>query len=374
MKQKKKHILLTGGGTGGHIFPLVALAQKLAGKAKVSIVVEKGGGLVEEAFEGIDVDIYFISAGKLRRYFGPKRWAFFHPRNIGKNILDSGKVVAGFSSSLRLLKKIKPDIVFVKGGYVGLPVGLAAASLGLALVTHDSDALPGLTNRVLARWATKIAVGFPREHYRYPGSKTIQVGVPVREEFIKKSAGRNKHRRPRILIIGGSTGARVLNHVVLSLGERLFEMADIVHVSGETTYAAMNDLTTAWQENGHYKLYDFVGEDYFKLLAEADLVITRAGATAMAEFAIAGVPMILVPNPILTGGHQLLNATILEEASAAVVIGEATLMKNPEVLLKELENLLKDHQRQKWLVKNAASIFPAHAADNLAKLLIDEAG
>lgn len=371
----KPHIVITGGGTGGHVFPMLAVAQALSDKAEVTFIVQKGDQLSAEAFSDFGAPVLKIAAGKFRRYNGSARFKTFHPKNLARNTRDIARVSAGYFSSLRFFKKNRPDLVFSKGGYVALPVGLAAASLGIPIVTHDSDVLPGLTNRILSRWAKKLAVGFPREHYlRYPAAKLVHTGIPVRKELVKKRrSNEQSSKKPNILIVGGSLGAREINQAVLASIKQLTEIGEIIHISGSRDFSAINEVTNEWQKVGKYKLHEFVGEKYFDLLSRADVIVTRAGATSTAEAALAGVPMIVIPSVRLSGGHQLQNGIVMEESGAAIVIGEPLLQKDTSILTKRIRELLADEKQREWLVKNARSLFPDDAADKIATLLIKSA-
>jgi UDP-N-acetylglucosamine--N-acetylmuramyl-(pentapeptide) pyrophosphoryl-undecaprenol N-acetylglucosamine transferase len=369
---KQPHILLTGGGTGGHIFPLVAVAERLRGKARVSVVVEQGSSFAAEAFSGLGVEIHEIKAGKLRRYHGRDRWKTLHPKNVGWNLRDGGRTIAGLIGSIRLLRRLQPDLIFCKGGYVALPVSLAGVTRSIPIVTHDSDILPGITNRIISRWAVKIAVGFPREHYqKYPAQKLVHVGVPIRADCV--STPPPAHKTRQIAVVGGSNGARAISRAILTVGKSLMELARVTHIAGKADYRAINEVTRGWQDTNRYKLYDFVGEKYLDILKSSDLVICRAGATTMAEAAAVGRPMIIVPNPRLTGGHQLLNSYAMEETGGAVVIGEPQLTAEPELLVATVRDILEDDKKRQWLVKNARSLFPADAAERLADLLLETA-
>lgn len=354
---------------------MLAVAEALQDKAEITFVVQKGDRLSADAFSNFGSAVQEISAGKFRRYNGSARWKTLHPKNVSRNIQDIARVTSGYLTSLRFLRRHRPDLVFSKGGYVALPVGLAAASLGVPIVTHDSDVLPGLTNRILSRWAKKLAVGFPRDHYpNYPSAKLVHTGIPIRKSISearsnKKSASSKHH----ILIVGGSLGAREINQAVLASVKQLMEIGQITHISGNRDHGAIDEVTKDWQRSGKYKLYDFVGEKYFELLGQADVLVTRAGATSTAEAALAGVPMIVIPSVRLSGGHQLQNGIVMEECGAAIVIGEPQLQKDPVILVRKIKDLLSDEKKREWLIKNARSLFPKDAAERIAALLIESA-
>lgn len=373
MAKNKPHILLTGGGTGGHVFPLLAVAEKLQGRAHLSAIIEKGDQMSAGILAAHGITVHEIKAGKLRRYHGLGLKPLIRRDNLAKNSRDVFRFISGAWTAGWLLRRLKPDAVFVKGGYVGLPVGLAAAVQHIPLILHDSDAIPGLTNRLLKKVAKHIAVGFPREYYStYPAYKLVHVGIPVREA-LSHHLPSAKNKRPRLLIVGGSLGARAINQAILTVGKQLMEYVDVVHICGKLDYHALSNVTADWQQSGHYRLIDFASEEYVDLLRESDAVVCRAGATTIAECALAGRPMIIIPNPYLTGGHQLKNAEVLEDASAALIIGEPKLKEEPHALVVAADSLVHDKKQQDWLTKNAKALFPVDAAAKLADLLIKTA-
>lgn len=367
---EKPRVVLTGGGSGGHIYPLLATVERLGGRAELHVIIENGDIIIRELFQDMGCKVYEIDAGKLRRYHGKGAKYFFHPVNMRENLRDAWRGSKGIVQALRLLRRIRPSAVFSKGGYVALPVGIAASILSIDIVTHDSDVLPGATNRILSRWARWLAVGFPREYYDYPSRKVVHTGIPVRSRFVrKKPKSSTRNKKPLIVVVGGSLGARRLNTAVFAIVGQLTAMARVAHVTGP------HDLKVARQierklAKGHYKTFDFVGKKYPDLIMAADVVICRAGATTIAECSLAGTPMIVVPNPMLTGGHQLRNGEALAEAAAATVIDEAKLMAEPELLLLSLQDLLSDSKRMEWQQRNAAALFPVDAAERIANLLM----
>jgi UDP-N-acetylglucosamine--N-acetylmuramyl-(pentapeptide) pyrophosphoryl-undecaprenol N-acetylglucosamine transferase len=180
-------IVMTGGGSGGHITPILAIAHQLKllrPDCQIIYIGQKGDSLGDIPAQDSNIDqTYTVRAGKLRRYHGEGLRQLFDLPTVGKNARDVGYVVAGLGQSYRLLRRLQPDVLFVKGGFVGVPVGLAAAKLGIPYITHDSDALPGLANRIIARWAALHAVALPKEVYHYPAANTVTVGVPISHEF-----------------------------------------------------------------------------------------------------------------------------------------------------------------------------------------------
>lgn len=270
-------------------------------------------------------------------------------------------------------------MVFVKGGFVGLPVGLAAACLRIPFITHDSDSIPGLTNRLLSRFAKLQAVGMPPDYYdRYYLSKKIRFsGIPIRSDFkpanddlILKS--RQKLGLPTkgkiLLVMGGSLGAVRLNEAFYSIIDKLQQKAGlaVIWISGRYQYQELSQRLKKVNLKIPINLFEF-RTDLPDVLTASDVVVCRAGATTIAELAAAAKTVLLIPNPLLTGGHQSKNAAVLAKHRAAKVLTEEQLTKCPEVLLKTIEELLDDNQQAKDLAENLHQL----AADNAAARIVD---
>jgi len=355
----------------------------------ISIVYigQTGDNLGDIAAEHPMIDkTYTIRAGKLRRYHGEGLKQLLDIPTTLKNIRDVFYVLVGMVQSWRLLREIKPDIVFVKGGYVGVPVGLSAAVLGVPYITHDSDALPGLANRIIARWAKVHAVALPEEVYNYPIDKTVTVGVPIVADYepvtptvqakYKKELGLPPESR-LLFIIGGGLGAQRVNLAAAeAITHLLHEYSDlqVVHGVGKANEEQMQKLyttTLSAAEQSRVVVKGYI-TDAYRYSGAADVIITRAGATQMAEFAVQSKACIVVPNPILTGGHQLKNAQYLQEKNAAVLVTEQELQDNPNVLAARASELLKDASKRTQLAKNLSAFARPAAAKQLATLLLQE--
>ena len=326
---------------------------------------------------------YAIFAGKWRRYHGLGTFRHLGDiKTIVKNIRDIFLLFIGFWQSFFILLSWRPAVVFVKGGYVGLPVGLAAALLRVPIVTHDSDSIPGLTNRILSRFTKLMAVGLPVEFYEhyYPKSKTRFTGTPIRPEFLNMNSQTKITAREQldvkendkvVAIIGGSLGAIRLNEAVLdNLSKFLSDPSlHLLWVVGNRQY---NELQKRVENLGadRYRLhiYPFTLE-LDRLVAAADVVVSRAGATSIAELAAAKKPTILVPNPYLAGGHQLVNAESLTSAEAALVITEDQLLANPLVLSEEIFMLLDDQSLKNKLAYNIHSLTISNAATRIVTVI-----
>jgi len=323
------------------------------------------------------VAVQTITAGKLRRYYHLTLLQhFLWPSLMFKNLGDGFLVFVGFVQSLVKLILWRPDVVFTKGGYVCLPVGMAAHVLKIPLVIHDSDAHPGLTNRILSRWATSIGTGAPLEYYHYPKSKTKYTGIPINASFkpytkaeqwdAKREWGIHPDK-PLVVVTGGGLGARRLNNTVLSISKKLQKSASVILLSGVAQYEELKAKLPKNNEN--FQLHAFTNE-MPQLLGAADIVITRAGATTILELVALSKPTILVPNAALTGGHQIKNATVYEDAKAALVLVEDDMVEQPDMLLKAVNELLDNPKATQAMARRFGGFAKPDAAKDMAKMIL----
>lgn len=287
----------------------------------------------------VDVEIKTIVSGKFRRYAHLSTWGYVrHPSIMARNFVDLFKVAIGYAQSLIILKKFRPDVVFAKGGFVCLPLGLAAATLRIPLVIHDSDIRPGLTNRVLARYATSIATGFPLENYRYPRERSHYTGVPI--DDIYRPISQNEQavyktklgftNKPLILAFGGGLGSIAINDAAAELAK---ELGDDVQVYNGTGKANMERAMQRGADLVNYRAEGFV-PGLHDIMAAADVVVTRASATALQELAGMAKPVIAVPARQL--GDQQQNAKLYEAAGAVKVLKDAELKEKLAPLVSQL--------------------------------------
>lgn len=318
-----------------------------------------------------------IVSGKLRRYHGVSVWQQLADiPTLLRNLRDLIAVALGFIQSVVLLLFLRPDVVFTKGGFVCLPVGMAAAFLRIPIVIHDSDAHPGLTNRILARWATKIATGAPLENYTYPTNKTTYVGIPVSSDFqpltlSEKKAAKEKLAlspdKPLVVVTGGGLGAKRINDAVTKIVDELTRETTVIHVSGAYQY---EELRQQGKESQKYILHPFIDNASMALaLGAADVVVARAGATTLLELAAVGAPSIIIPNPMLTGGHQLKNAKVYADTKAAIVLDEKKLEQDPHLLLRTITDLLHHESDRKAMGERMKAFARPKAALDMAAII-----
>lgn len=384
-------ILLTGAGSGGHITPVLAVAGEIKRRepdVRIVYVGQKGDKLGDIPANDPNIDqVFNVRAGKFRRYHGAGLKQLLDIPTILKNTRDMFYVLAGIFQSWRLLKQLQPDIIFIKGGFVGVPVGLAAARLHIPYITHDSDALPGLANRIIARWASLHAVALPPEVYDYPKDKTVMTGIPLHAEFVSVTDKLKQQYRADLdlpakaqvlFIIGGGLGSQRVNYAVSEAVPHLLREFPDLYVLHGAGRANESELKKTYQkslnpaEQKRLDVYGFIS-DVYRYSGAADVVITRAGATNLAEFAVQGKACLVVPSPFLTGGHQLKNADYLARKHAALVLDETDLLEDPHRLAKQISELLRNDDRRKELGERLSDFAKPDATRELAELILEHA-
>jgi len=385
----QKLIVLVGGGSGGHLTPINAVAAAIKQEdptIRVAYIGQRHEDL-SDAVDSSDIDeSYAITAGKFRRYHGESLLSHLLDfKTLALNVRDLFRFAAGTAQAWKLLGKIKPDSIFLKGGFVSVPVGYAAKMRRIPYITHDSDAVPGLANRLTASSAIYNTTALPPENYPYLQTKTLQVGIPLRTKFryvnrsiqdAAKVALGVSTSDTVILAVGGGLGAQRVNKALVNASKELFESDKkllIVHITGKKLFSeTKKDYKQALGADLFKRivLIDFT-TDIHEYGEAADLVLTRGGATNIAEFAAQAKTCVVVPSPFLTGGQQLHNAEVLRKAKAAVVLLEEEL-PNLAAVIHETLSLPEDEFAAYG--HNIHQLSSDDAAAKITDLLIEISG
>jgi undecaprenyldiphospho-muramoylpentapeptide beta-N-acetylglucosaminyltransferase len=312
-----KKIVLTGGGTAGHVTPNIALIPRLRELDYEIYYIGSYEGIEKKLIADFDIPYYGIATGKFRRYFDPK------------NFSDPFRVMKGYMEARKYLKKISPDIVFSKGGFVSVPVVRAAASLEIPCIIHESDMTPGLANKLCIPVAEKICCNFPETIPMLPEGRAVLTGSPIREELAKgnKIAAYDlckfTSNKPVVMVIGGSLGAEAINRAVREALPKLLEDFQVVHICGK------DKVDNLMLNIKGYKQFEYVKTELKDIFAMADLVISRAGANSICELLALKKPNLLIPlSAHSSRGDQILNAKSFESQGFSLVIDEDYLTEN----------------------------------------------
>ena len=321
-----KRIILTGGGTAGHVTPNIALLPALKELGYDIHYIGSYTGIEKELIEQFQIPYHGISSGKLRRYFSLQ------------NFTDPFRVLKGFREASRLIKVLKPDVIFSKGGFVSVPVVVAGKQCHVPTIIHESDMTPGLANKLSIPSASKVCCNFPETYDLLPEGKAVLTGSPIREELAmgSKEAGLNMcgfhNMKPIIMVIGGSLGAASVNNCVRKALPVLLEKYQIVHICGKEK---MDNLLL---NTPGYKQFEYVKEELKDLFAMADIVISRAGANAICELLALKKPNLLIPlSAKASRGDQILNANSFKNQGFSMVLDEDDLEEN--ILIKAVDEL-----------------------------------
>lgn len=365
-------ILLTGGGSGGHFYPLIAVAESINEIAKAeNLVSAKMFFMSDTPYDTeslIENNITYIPilAGKIRRYTSIL------------NFLDIFKTAFGVLSAIIKVFRIYPDVVFSKGAYASFPVLVAAKLLKIPVIIHESDSVPGKTNLWAGKFAKKIAVSYPDTAKFFPTEKVAYTGNPLRKEILKVTkTGTHEFFSlektiPTILIIGGSLGAQLINERILDALPKLIEKYQILHQTGKNNVENVSKLSEIIIGNdpnkNRYRIFDYLNNLNFVMAAgAADLIITRAGSTIF-EIASWGIPSIVIPITETNGNHQRINAYDYARSGAASVIEESNLTTN--VLIVEIDRILQNQALRDKMSLAAKAFTKPDAADKIAREII----
>ena len=398
-------ILFTGGGTAGHIFPIIAVAREIRKVyqtpkrmvAETSFFSRLASGSTNEVQRTDDLQFFYVGprdefsegllsqegfvvktilAGKIRRYFGFK--AFF------QNIFDIFfKIPAGFFQGFFHVYLISPDLIFSKGGYGSLSVVFCGWMLLVPIFLHESDIIPGFTNRLLSKLSLEIFVSFPIEKTQYfPFKKMISVGNPIRTEILEGNKEKAKTlfkltgEKPVILILGGSQGSKKINDVLLTILPEILQNFEVIHQVGFKNLKEIEaEVKAIIQINlqKYYHLFSFLTEEELKeAYAAADLIVSRAGSGSIFEISAVGKPSILIPLPKAAQNHQVKNAYVYAESGSCLVIEEVNL--KPHFFLERLKYLFSESDKLKEMAESAGVFSRPQAGKIIARYLVEYLG
>lgn len=370
-------VIVAGGGTGGHVAPLLAVVSELKQKYPgVEIVfIGSKGGIEEKLVPQADIKTLSIRSGKFRRYHKSKILNIIDPATIFKNIVDLKKFINGIFDSLKILKTEEADVIFLKGGYVSLPIGIACRIKGYPYFIHESDVIPGLANRILLKKAQKIFVSYPLENFpELDKEKLVYSGNPVREDMLtgdKKNAyeifGLKKDLKT-ILVMGGSQGARAINELVAEKLESYLEKYQIIHISGDWDYDWLEYKSKKSPNKDRYKLVSFLTGELKDAYKIANIVISRAGNNVLTELAALKKPAVVIPLESSANDHQLANAKAYSRQGAAYVMLQSHL--SPDKLFKQVDALLNDPDEISFMSEKIYQFYKGDAAEVIANHLI----
>lgn len=334
----KYKIIMTGGGTAGHVTPNLALVPKLKAKGFEIKYIGSKDGIEKEIINDAKIPYFEISSGKLRRYFDMK------------NFTDPFKVMKGVIEANKILKREKPNVIFSKGGFVAVPVVIAASMRKIPVVSHESDLTPGLANKLSSPFCDKLCVTF-RESLKYvKNDKGVLTGTPIREEILRGNSLKGKEicgfkdNKEILLVIGGSLGAKSINDSVRKNLKELLKNFNIIHICGK------GNLDEGLLNINGYKQFDYVKEELPNLLKASDLIISRAGANVIFELLALKKPTLLIPlSKKISRGDQILNANSFEKEGFSIVLDEDEMMEDNKKLINKLDEL---REKKAILVQN----------------------
>lgn len=352
----KYKIIMTGGGTAGHVTPNLALVPRLKENGFDIKYIGSKDGIEKEIIGDAKIPYYEISSGKLRRYFDLK------------NFTDPFKVMKGVIEAKKILKKENPDVIFSKGGFVAVPVVIAASMKKIPVVSHESDLTPGLANKLSAPFCTKLCVTF-RESLNYiKEDKGVLTGTPIREEILNGSAekGREicgfKDNKEILLIIGGSLGAKSINEAVRKNLDELLKNYNLIHICGK------NNLDKDLVGTKGYLQFEYVKEELSNLLKAADYIISRAGANVIFELLALNKPTLLIPlSKKISRGDQILNANSFEKEGYSLILDEDEMIEDEKKLLSKVKEL---KEKKDILVKNMKKSGVSNGVDSILEVII----
>lgn len=350
-----KTIILTGGGTAGHVTPNLALIPALKDAGYEIRYIGSYNGMERKLIENAGISYDGISSGKLRRYFDLK------------NFTDPLRVLKGYAEARKLIKKYKPDVLFSKGGFVAVPVVLAAKHYHVPVIIHESDMTPGLANKLCIPSAQKVCCNFPETLKYLPADKAVLTGSPIRAELLKgdRLAGLQythlSAARPILLVIGGSLGSVKINNTVRSALPKLLESFQVIHICGR------GNVDESLIGKPGYVQYEYVDSPLKHLFAAADIVVSRAGANSICEFLALRKPNVLIPlSAAASRGDQILNAKSFEKQGFSSLLEEEHL--TADSLVEAVQNT---YQERRHFIENMEKSHLNNAVAVITKLICE---
>jgi UDP-N-acetylglucosamine--N-acetylmuramyl-(pentapeptide) pyrophosphoryl-undecaprenol N-acetylglucosamine transferase len=350
---KNKKIIMTGGGSAGHVTPNLALIPKLKELGYDIEYIGTVDGIERKIIEKNNIRYHVIASGKLRRYFDVK------------NFSDPLKVIKGIYQAYDTIKKQKPNIVFSKGGFVSVPVVIGAFLNRIPVIAHESDITPGLANKLSVPYCTKVCVTFPEALNKLNKNKAILTGTPIRKELFEGSKIKGlkfcdfTEEKPVLFVMGGSLGAKTINEVVRRNLEELLKKYNIIHICGS------GNVDEKLKFKKGYKQFEYVNDELPHLMAAAEIVVSRAGANSIFEFLALRKPNLLIPLSAKSSrGDQILNAASFEKSGYSLVLQEEKLSDNTFQ-----EKLAELHRNKEKYIKNMSDSKNANGVDAIVDLI-----
>lgn len=358
-----KTIILTGGGTAGHITPNIALIPRLQKAGFRICYIGLAGGMEEKLIREMGIPFYGIHGGKLRRYLD------------FKNVTDLFRISAGFFDARRLIHSLRPDVVFSKGGFVSTPVVWAASLAGVPVVGHESDMTVGLANKLCEPFLRKICYTFPETGAVLPKAKGVYTGLPIREELLEGSASKGlslcgfSGGIPTVLVIGGSQGSGFINNMVRGALPKLLKTFQVCHVTGK------GNLKPELSNTQGYKQFEYVTSELPHLLAAADVVLTRGGATSLFELLACKKPHVIIPYSLKASrGDQIVNAESFKKQGFSEVLAEVSSDGTPLAESVFLNTLVEVYNNKSRYIAAMEQSKVRDGLSNVFRVICETAG
>ncbi len=365
-------VVFTGGGSGGHTMPAVAMIEfikKYCSENKIDynfLCIGSKDGVERDIVTKKGIDYKSVSTGKLRRYLS------------FKNFTDMFRIIKGFFQSLKIISNFKPDLIFSTGGFVSVPVVIAAKRKKISIVIHEQTIDAGLANKIASKFADKVCITFSESKKYFPESKVVVTGIPLRDEVFSGSIESARSRfgfdseRPTVFFTGGGLGCHILNEVSLEIIDSLLDKVNIIFQTGKNSdFDIMRDFRETLTDDKKKKffLYDFIGEEIGDIYSIADLIVARSGAGTVNEILARKTPAIFIPLAIATNNEQYKNALVVTQYGGAVILEEKELTANK---LNDLLNKILFTEKLSEMKNNLSTISFSDGRENILKVILDE--